>query len=757
MLVLAAAGVSGCGDTTISKYTEPPVVAIENPANGAAIDANVDVVLQGRVIDAAYEDSLQLVTVLWTVDGGRVCDTAVFDTTGLTTCEHVFAPGVSTISLTATNPAGDTATTSIEVTVLAGNAPEVEIITPASGSRVNDGDIVLFSATVADIEDRADALSVSWESDLDGVLNTLGAASSGDVEFATDALTVGTHNISLNVTDADGNTGVDRLTLFVNGAPEAPTVVLSPDPATSDDTLRATIVTESADPNGDTIRYDYAWYRNGVLTSNSGDTVPAVDTSRGDVWRVEATPSDGYDTGPYGADDIVIGNAAPAVASVVIDPTVAYTNDTLTAVPSGFTDSDGDTAGYRYQWYVNGAAVTGASDDTLAGTYFVKGDDVTVAVRPWDGASEGAEVTSGVRDIQNSLPTAPTVAITPENPEDDDALTCTLVSGSTDADGDPVAYDYAWENNGTASSETTALVNASYTTNGDTWECIVTPNDGSADGTAGTDMVVVNDYTAPDAPVLSSIDTYRNEDSVTIVGTTEPFSTVTLYWTTSSGAGSDTTTANGSGTFTFSETLTRALTYRFYATSTDSLGNTSGVSNTVSTEACDPWDEYEDSAGYGDTCTNPVIDWSTLTDAGTTTLSVEGNLISAGDSDWYLVQTSDNATSGINYYRFRVQLTDGAGDYAFVVYEGGCTSSYLDCGSGSTSDPEGSGYTEYSYFAQDVGEGVHGVPSDYRACANSSSGYNNCDDLSSDYYIHVIRLSAYSCANYELTITNGVW
>jgi hypothetical protein len=757
LAVPSLVGLAGCNDTTVSKYREPPVVAIENPTDGAVIEADIPVTLQGRVVDESYADALHTVSVLWTVNGGRVCDTAVFDTNGISTCEHTFDPGVATVTLTATDPAGQTASATIELTVEAGNAPAVEILTPSTGDRVNDGDIVLFTASVSDVEDRADELTISWESDLDGVLSSAGAASSGDVEFATDALTVGTHSISLNVTDKDGNTGVDRLTLFVNGPPEAPTVAITPDPATSDDNLRATVIGASYDPNGDDITYTYEWYQNGALTTHTGDTVPAASTNRGDVWQVVVTPTDSYDIGPSGSDDITIDNAAPSMSAVTITPTTAYTSDVLTAVATGFSDSDGDTEGYHYQWAINGVDVTGATDPTLDGSLFVKGDQITVTAWPWDGTVEGTSVTSGVREIQNSLPTAPTVAIDPEYPEDDDALTCTLVASSTDADGDTITYTYAWNNNGTASSVTSDRVSASYTSDGDTWECIVTPNDGTADGTSGSDTALVGDYTAPDAPVLSSIEAYRNEDTVTIVGTSEAYATVTLYWTSSSGAGSDTTTASAAGTFTFSETLTRGVTYSFYANATDASGNISGLSNTVSTEACTPWDEYEDSSGYGDTCTNPIIDWSTVADNGATSLSVVGNLLNAGDSDWYLVQTSDAATSGINYYRFHVELVDGSGDYAFVVYEGGCSSGNLDCSSGSGSDPEGSGYTEYEFFAQDNGEGGHGIPGDYRSCSNGSASYNNCDDLSSDYYIHIIRLSAFSCANYELEITNGTW
>lgn len=733
------------------------MVAIENPSDGALIDASVAVVMQGRVIDESYESELHLISVLWAVDGGRVCDTAVFDTTGISTCEYSFDAGVSTITLTATDPAGQTATDSIEVTVVAGNAPDVEIVTPSTGDRVNEGDIVLFSATVEDVEDLANEMVASWESDLDGVLNSDSPASSGDLEFATDALSVGTHSITLTVTDTDGNEGVDRLTLFVNGPPEAPTVQITPDPATSDDTLRAEIVTEAPDPNDDEIEYSYEWYQNGALTSHTGNTVNASETARGDVWEVIVTPFDGFDYGPSASDDITVGNGPPSVSGVTITPTTAYTDDTLTAVPTGFSDDDGDPEAYLYQWAVNGVDVTGATDSTLAGTYFVKGDLVTVTVTPWDGTDTGEAVASGSREIQNSAPTAPVVAIDPEYPEDEDDLECQVVTDSVDADGDAVSYTYAWENNGTASSETSDTVSASSTSNTDVWECSVTPSDGDDAGTAGTDSVEVNDYTAPDAPVLTGVEEYRNEDTVTIVGTSEAFATVTLSWVTSSGSGSDTTTASAAGVFTFSETLTRGLTYSYTATATDSEGNTSGVSNTITTEACDPWDEYEDSTGYGDTCTNPVIDWSTVTDDGATTLSVVGNIIETGEDDWYLVQTSDAATSGINYYRFHVELVDGSGDYAFTVYEGGCTSSYLDCGSGSSSDPEGSGYTEYEVYAEDVGDGTHSIPSETRACASSDASYNECDDLSSDYYIHVIRLSAFDCTNYELEITNGTW
>jgi hypothetical protein len=181
------------------------------------------------------------------------------------------------------------------------------------------------------------------------------------------------------------------------------------------------------------------------------------------------------------------------------------------------------------------------------------------------------------------------------------------------------------------------------------------------------------------------------------------------------------------------------------------------VSNVVGTEVCDPTDDYEDTTSYGDSCADPVVDWSTLDSDGTTTIEFNGNILDASDDDWYYIRTANTITSSYNNYRFHVELTAGGSEYAFVVYDGGCTDADLDCGSGSGTDPEGSGYSEYEVYQEDVGDGSHSIPSDYRTCAAGST-YNECDDLSSEYYIHVFRTTtAYSCQEYALKITNGVW
>ncbi|MBM4393056.1 MAG: hypothetical protein FJ090_18175 [Deltaproteobacteria bacterium] len=1134
-LLIGLLGTSGCVvDSTVKHYTEPPQVTIETPVDGAALDEAVPVLMRGRVTDEAFEDSLSAITATWAVNGGRACEGAVVDVNGITECESTFDRGTATVSLTAVNPDGKSASAVVELEVVkndaplaeivsptdgndyfanqltlfeglvsdgedraeemsvtwessvdgvlgfsstptsdgktngstmltvgehqitltvtdstgrtgsdtttidvaVGEKPEIELVSPVMGDVVNLDEIVFFEAKVSDYEDDPETMSLSWESDLDGVFSTQSASSDGNAAFSFDSLSRGVHTITVYATDSDGMSAEDSATLYVNGVPEAPTVHIDPDPAQSDEPLTAIIDTAAYDPDGDTVSYGYHWYLNGVDTGLTTNPLPAAATARGDVWTVYVYPDDGYIEGPAGTDSITVGNSPPTMTGVTItpataytddtltanpagftdddgdteawhyqwnvngsalsgatDPTLAgsnfvrgdsvtvtvwpydgreegtsttsaartiedstpttpvvlvtprspereddltctatssdtdgdtltyayswtkdsaptgetgstisaaltengevwtcsvtatdgtetsaagsdsvtiddyvnvppeaptihitpdpaqsddaltavvdvdsydldgdtisygyrwyadgvdsgvtsvtlpasattrgetwtvvvtpndghqdgdsesasilventppsmssasispstaYTDDTLTATPSGFADDDGDTAGYRYQWYLGGGAISGATSSTLAGTYFSKGDSVTVGVTPWDGIDVGTTVTSPSLTISNSTPTAPGVDLTPTYPEDDDSLACSVATASSDADGDTITYAYSWTVNGVASGLSTSTVASSYTRNGETWVCSVTASDGTATSSPGSDSSLVSDYTAPSAPVLTTLSPYRNQTSANVAGTGEVSATITLYKDCGSGISTTSGTSSGTGTFSISQTLTAGTNCSFYATATDSYGNTSAVSNTVSTEACDPVDDYEDATSYGDSCTDPIIDWSTLSDAGTTALTFTGNILDATDEDWYYVETSDSLTTGLNYYNFHVEMVAGTSEYGFVVYEGGCGSAYLDCGSGSSGDPEGSGYTEYNYFAQDAGDGSHTIPSDYRACYDSNGAYNNCEDLSSDYYIHVFRTSsAYSCQEYTLEITNGVW
>jgi hypothetical protein len=180
---------------------------------------------------------------------------------------------------------------------------------------------------------------------------------------------------------------------------------------------------------------------------------------------------------------------------VTLSPGTVYTNDTLTASVVA-SDADGDTVSLAYRWTVNGVAVA-ATGSTLAGaTYFGRGDSVAVTVTPSDADGAGSAVTSASVTVSNSAPTAPAIAISPSAPVSGDALTCSVTSGATDADGDSLTYTFEWDVGGVAytgasGTATTSTVPESVVDGGETWTCEAFASDGSRSGTAGTASVSV--------------------------------------------------------------------------------------------------------------------------------------------------------------------------------------------------------------------------------------------------------------------------
>ncbi|MCP3979247.1 MAG: fibronectin type III domain-containing protein [bacterium] len=99
----------------------------------------------------------------------------------------------------------------------------------------------------------------------------------------------------------------------------------------------------------------------------------------------------------------------------------------------------------------------------------------------------------------NQPPTAPVIAILPLGPTSAHSLSCTIVINSTDPDGDPVSYIYAWTQDGSPRLDlTTGIVPAVETTRDETWVCEVTPTDGEDDGPSDSDTVVIAN--APPTP-----------------------------------------------------------------------------------------------------------------------------------------------------------------------------------------------------------------------------------------------------------------
>ncbi len=131
-------------------------------------------------------------------------------------------------------------------------------------------------------------------------------------------------------------------------------------------------------------------------------------------------------------------------------------------------------------------------------TGVVKGDGAVdnlmvdgVAMAPTIKGFLGAANTDVWGIDRNRPPTRPVVSINPPTPGAADGLYC-RAAGSIDPDGDPIEYTFQWYRNGEiAEGRTFAGLGAKWTRDGQTWRCVVTPNDGQLDGPTGEATVTI--------------------------------------------------------------------------------------------------------------------------------------------------------------------------------------------------------------------------------------------------------------------------
>ena len=122
--------------------------------------------------------------------------------------------------------------------------------------------------------------------------------------------------VTVSANDASTSTSLDSVTMVVaNTPPSAFNPLVSPtNPVAGQDDILCTVQTSDADVDAVTVAY--SWTVDGVLTTNTTDTVFATDIADGEVWTCSATPNDGLEDGATVSAVAVVGaDNAEAVGS----------------------------------------------------------------------------------------------------------------------------------------------------------------------------------------------------------------------------------------------------------------------------------------------------------------------------------------------------------------------------------------------------------------------------------------------------------
>jgi len=234
-------------------------------------------------------------SVIWT-SGSSVLGTGETLTAGSASAGDV-------VRCTVTPSDGSTTGAAASTEVTLSNSPPTltSVSVVSTGETVEGETLTCTPGSVTDLDGDSVTYAYTW-------------SVSGSDPGVTDADLDSSHwakgdTVTCTATPFDGTDWGSEVTssavTIVNSPPGAPAIsVLPEDPVPGTDDLQCFVDLDSADADGDSVTYTFAWEVDGTAftgsaatTDHAGDTVPAVNTETDQTWTCTATPNDGEEDG----------------------------------------------------------------------------------------------------------------------------------------------------------------------------------------------------------------------------------------------------------------------------------------------------------------------------------------------------------------------------------------------------------------------------------------------------------------------------
>ena len=197
-----AAGAQGTASITIvvTAAAGTPSVTIASPGSGTTITAGATVTFEGSATDPEDGDITGNALVWSSSVDGQIG-------TGPSVTKNDLSAGPHVVTLTATDAAGETGSTSITLTI--NQPPTANITSPANAATFTSGDAIAFAGTATDAEDGDLAgNSLVWS-------NSAGDHLGSGTSITKSDLSNGEHTITLTATDSDGATSTATVSISV--------------------------------------------------------------------------------------------------------------------------------------------------------------------------------------------------------------------------------------------------------------------------------------------------------------------------------------------------------------------------------------------------------------------------------------------------------------------------------------------------------------------------------------------------------------
>ncbi len=394
-------------------------------------------------------------------------------------------PGTYTAELIVTDNDGLNDTYSVTITV------EEPIVLEAPNAfftaSPTSGDGPLFVSFNANSSSDSDGTIVSYSWDYGDGSNGTGMTSSHTYT------TAGTYTAELTVTDNDGLSDTHTVSITVSEppAPETPNAFFTASPTSGDGPLFVSFnASGSSDSDGTIVSYSWDY---GDGSNGTGMTSSHTYTTAG-TYTAVLTVTDNDDlTDEYGVTIIVTEPSAAPTAFFTLSPNSAAGDFTVDFDASDSSDDDGVILTYVWN-FGDGNLDTGVSTShtyAAAGTY-----TVTLTVTDDDGLSDTFTASTTIEEP--AILETPTALFTTNVISGTAPLFVAFdASGSTDADGSILDYEWDFGDGATANGSGTSHT---YTTAGTyATELTVTDNDGLTD-TYTVSIEVIEPTPDPIAP-----------------------------------------------------------------------------------------------------------------------------------------------------------------------------------------------------------------------------------------------------------------
>lgn len=189
-------------ELSMSTSNNTPTLAITSPVNETVFTVGDAITFGGSASDVEEGSLSESITWSSSIDGEIG--------TGSSLTLTNLSIGTHTITAEVTDSKGVTGSASVTITVNPANSvPTVSITDPVNEAVYTAGDSITFSGSASDAEDGDLSASMTWTSSLDGVIGT-------GSTFTLTNLSVGTHTITVEVTNSKGMSNSDSLNILVN-------------------------------------------------------------------------------------------------------------------------------------------------------------------------------------------------------------------------------------------------------------------------------------------------------------------------------------------------------------------------------------------------------------------------------------------------------------------------------------------------------------------------------------------------------------